>query len=408
MNSALFIKMLLTRLVRFKLKSLFMMLGIIISVTAVILVQTLGAEVRIKFNHFIHDTFPANAVYLSAGTGFMGGGQGAENLRMADVNAVVEGVSGIEQYDPMVFGSMSSVVGPQRRAYVSIVGTSEKNEVARNRSVSDGVYFSERDVREGRRVALIGTDAAQSLFGSESPIGQSVIYKNVTFEVIGLLNKAGADPHGRDLDNELHVPYTILKDKILTRDYISGVTFVLDESRLNDLDAVVRDMTAVMRRQHHLSDYEKNDFTVIHSGILMQMVAEVYRTFDIFLPSITAIAFLVSAIVILNIMLAVVKERTPEIGLRKALGATPGDLRLLISVEVLVLSIVGAIIGACIADIIIVVLRPTFARNFGIEDLQLSWPGVLVSVALATLSGLLGAALPASRASRLDPVAALA
>ena len=107
-------------------------------------------------------------------------------------------------------------------------------------------------------------------------------------------------------------------------------------------------------------------------------------------------------------MLAVVKERTPEIGLRKALGATPGDLRLLISVEVLVLSIVGAIIGACIADIIIVVLRPTFARNFGIEDLQLSWPGVLVSVALATLSGLLGAALPASRASRLDPVAALA
>lgn len=408
MNRSLFFRMALSRVLRFKLKSFFMAAGIIISVIAVILVQTIGANIKSKFATFIHDTYPANTVYLAAGNGFMGGGQGSENLKLTNVQAVLRSVEGIESWDPIVFAGMNNVTGDKASAYVSVMGHSEIAETARNRTVTEGVYFSEQDIQQARRVALIGEHAASTLFGNESPVGRNVFYNNVSLEVLGVLARAGVDPHGRDLDNELHLPYTLLKDKILGRNNISGVTFMIRQDRLAQLDTIADEITAVMRREHDLSEGTRNDFTVIHSGIMMKMVDKAYRTFDFFLPLITAIAFLVSAVLILAIMFAVVKERTREIGLRKALGATPASLRWLILGEVLVLSLLGALIGIVLAQITLELLQPMFARKFGIADLATSMPAIVVSVVLALLAGLLGALLPAQRAARMNPVAALA
>jgi putative ABC transport system permease protein len=288
------------------------------------------------------------------------------------------------------------------------MGHSEVAETARNRGVRDGVFFDADDIRQARRVALIGPHASKALFGDASPIGEKVFFNNVALEIIGELEPAGVDPHGRDLDNELRLPYTLLKDKILGRSYLSATTFVIADDRLGDLDGVAEEITQVMRRQHDLADGARNDFTVIHSGVMLRMVDKAYRTFDIFLPITVSVAFLASALLILGIMAAVVKERTREIGLRKALGAMPASLRWMIVAEVLVLSVIGTAIGTAIALATLLALEPMFASKFGIERLQPSLMAMVIAAGLALLSGFLGALLPANRAARMHPVAALA
>lgn len=408
MNRGIFFRMILLRLWRFKAKSTFMALGIVISVMAVIMVQTVGVNLRAKFTDFINSQYPSNTLLLAAGDGFMGGGQGSDRLMVGDAQAVANGVDGIAKWDPMIYTKSSEVRSGQNSAHISIMGHSEVGEDARNRSVDDGVFFSADDIRQARRVALIGKTASRALFGDESPVGQSVFYNNVSLEIIGELEEAGVDPHGRDLDNELHLPYTLLKDKILGRNSISGVTFVIAEERRGEIEAVAAEIVEVMRRQHELADNARNDFTVIHSGVMFQMVDKAYRTIDIFLPITVSVAFLVSAVLILGIMAAVVRERTREIGLRKALGATPSSLRWTIVAEVLTLSLIGAVIGIALALIALQALRPLFAAEFGIERMVLSLPAVLVAVVLALVTGLLGALLPANRAARMNPVTALA
>lgn len=408
MNREIFYRMILLRLWRFKVKSTFMALGIVISVMAVILVQTIGTNLRSRFHEFINGQYPSDTILLAAGDGFMGGGQGSDRLMLDDAKAVANAVDGIAKWDPLVYARTAEVRGGQSTSYIAIVGHSEVGEEARNRSVDDGVFFSADDVRQARRVALIGKTASKALFGSESPIGQTVFYNNVALEIIGELERAGVDPHGRDLDNELHLPYTLLKDKILGRNNISGVMFVVAEDRLDEIDAVAAEIVEVMRRQHDLVDGARNDFTVIHSGVMLQMVDKAYRTIDIFLPITVSVAFLVSAVLILGIMAAVVKERTREIGLRKALGATPSSLRWMIVAEVLTLSAIGAAIGIAIAIFGLQALAPVFASKFGIEHMVLSVPSIFVALALALVAGLLGALLPAHRAARMHPVAALA
>jgi putative ABC transport system permease protein len=408
MNREIFFRMILLRIWRFKAKSVFMALGIVISVMAVIMAQTVGVNLRAKFTDFIGDQYPSNTLLLAAGDGFMGGGQGSDRLMLEDAKAVANAVDGIEKWDPLVYTRSTEVRGGQNSAYVSIMGHSEVAEDARNRSVDDGVFFSSDDIRQARRVALIGKTAARALFGEDSAVGQTVFYNNVTLEIIGELERAGVDPHGRDLDNELHLPYTLLKDKILGRNNISGVMFVVAEERRDEIEAVAEEVVQVMRRQHDLADGARNDFTVIHSGVMLQMVDKAYRTIEIFLPITVSVAFLVSAVLILGIMAAVVKERTREIGLRKALGATPSSLRWTIVAEVLTLCVIGAGIGIAVAVIALKALTPLFASKFGIEHMALSFPSVFVAVALALVAGLLGALLPANRAARMHPVAALA
>lgn len=408
MNQEIFFRTILLRLWRFKAKSAFMALGIVISVMAVIMAQTVGVNLRAKFTDFINTQYPANTLLLAAGDGFMGGGQGSDRLMLSDVQAVANTVDGIVKWDPMVYTRSSEVRGPQNSSYISIVGHSEVAEETRSRSVDDGVYFSADDIRQARRVALIGKTGARALFGDESPVGQTVFYNNVTLEIIGELEKAGVDPHGRDLDNELHLPYTLLKDKILGRNNISGVTFVISEERRDEMEAVAEEIVQAMRREHDLVDGARNDFTVIHSGTMLKMVDKAYRTIEIFLPITVSVAFLVSALLIFGIMAAVVKERTREIGLRKALGATPSTLRLTIVAEVLMLSMIGAVIGIAAALLALWGLTPVFTSEFGIERMVLSMPSVIVAVVLALCSGLIGALLPASRAARMHPVEALA
>ena len=332
MNQALLLRTVLLRLSRYKLKTLFMGLGIMVSVAATVLLQTAVGSVRQAFSTFIERAYPADSVVLMAGNGFMGGGEGSRNLKLADVQTVANTL-GVTEWDPVVYAGSRDIARAGRSARVSVVGYSEKAESVRRRSPESGEFFSPDDVRGRANVALIGATTAEKLFAGESPLGAQLFIDNVPFEVKGVLEKIGVDPHGNDQDDTIFVPYTTLMDKMLRRDFISGATFVIaDRSRA---DAVAKEIAGIVRERHQIGQGQDDDFSVITPVLMNSMLDKAFATFNLFVPLIGGTAFLISTIVILSIMQISIKGRISEIGLRKALGARPRDLQIQIVLEVL-------------------------------------------------------------------------
>jgi len=408
MNLELLTKTVGLQLRRNKMKSFFMMLGIIISVAALVLVQTIGENIANKFHSFISETYPANTVYLAAGNGDMGGGKGSENLKLSDINAVVNSVSGIVNHDLVVNGGIQNLSSSGHNINTMVTGVSEFVGQAKNRDVVEGRMITANDVQKKHQVAMIGSTTAEELFPNESPLDQIVFYNNVSFEIIGVLESIGADPHGNDADNTFQVPHTTLLSKILKRDYYTGATFILENYDPTSLDEFVNEVSNVVRERHFISDTADNDFSLVSPKFLYELVDGVFNKFDIFIPVLSFVVFLIAGVVMVNIMLTVIKERTSEIGLRKALGARPGDIRLQIFLEMLIVCIVGALVGVILANIILTFLQPIFENKFGIPQLERSSITNLVALVAAMVCGMLSAIIPTQRAVRMNPVTALA
>lgn len=405
MNYSLLVQMILSRLARYKAKTALMALGIIVSVLATVLVQTAGGGFRSAFSSFIERAYPANSIWLLSGSGLMGGKQNRNNLRVADVETIVGSLDEIKDWDPLVQAGARDVKHEDKSANIPIVGVSEKAAEIRRRGSSDGDFFTEEDMRGRAHVALIGATTARKLFPGESPLGAQIFIDNVPFTVKGILEPMGVDPHGGDQDNMIQLPYTTLMEQMLRIDYISGVTFeVKDRSRA---DATAEQIGKIMRERHQIADGQEDDFSVVTPVLVRSMVDKSFRIFSIFIPLIAGTAFLISGLVILGGMLITIKERTPEIGLRKALGARPFDLQIEILIEVMLVCVIASVIGLVLAQCILVAIEPALAAKFGVKNM-ISSPTTLISgVLVATVTGLVGAWLPARRAARLDPVQAL-
>lgn len=405
MNYSILVDLLFKRLTRYKLKAFIMMLGIIISVLATVLVQAAGETVKETFLAFIQKTYASNSVLLVAGSGPMGGGAGRTKLRLEDVQTLVNSVSGITTWDPAIGAGMRDVKNQSNHVQVSVTGFSHNAPDVRGRSVQEGAFFSEDDIRRNARVALLGFKTANALFGDESPIGQTLFIDNLAFEVKGILDAEGVDPHGGDRDKEIQIPYSTLMQQMMKVDYISSVTFIVDDQ--DRVDAIKAEIIDVMRQQHQLSEGQEDDFSVITPDLMKQMVNKTFNVFDIFLPVTSGIAFFISAIVILNVMLINIKERTPEIGLRKALGARPNDLKLQFLSEIVLITLIGAVIGLLLALVTLHFVSPIFKASFGATDLSPSAGMITFSLICAIIVGVAAGYIPAKRAAKLHPVEAL-
>lgn len=405
MNRPLLLRMILLRLGRFKMKTFLMSLGIAVSVLATVLIQTAGDGFRSTFSAFIERTYPANNIVLVAGSGVMGGAAGRSNLRLQDVAAVVGLINDIEAWDPIVRGGNRDVKNAGNNVRVNVMGYSDKAPNVNGRGVQEGESFSAADVASRARVALLGSTTANVLFPDESPVGAQLFIDNIPFKVQGVLESVGVDPHGGDQDDTIHVPYTTLLDQMLRVDYIAGVTLrVRDRERV---EAVSQDIVRIMRERHHIGTGQPDDFSVITPVFMRDMLERSLRTFNVFVPLIAGTAFLVSGLVILSIMLISIKERTPEIGLRKALGARPGDLQIQIILEVLLVAAVASLIGVLGALLASNALAPVLATKFGVQHLAPSFAALSWAICAALVTALIGGVLPARRAARLNPVEAL-
>ena len=389
---------------RHRLRTFFMMLGTFVGVLTLTVVMAIGQGTRDVVMANIERMFAGNSILLSAGGGGMMGGPGADGptttLMEKDLEEIRASVPGIKVYDPMILAMSREVVYQGNSSNVRVLGHSENHEEVWNRGVSRGAFFGEAEVRSSGRVALIGETLARDLFQGADPIGLQLRIGTVPFEVIGVLDSMGIDPHGWDRDNEAIIPYTTMMRRVMNIDYVQSAKIMVMEGA--DLDAPVAAIEALLRERHALAADELNDFSMITPVQVREMVASMNRVFTLFLPLLAAVSLFIGGIVVANLMLMGVNQRRSEIGLRKAVGARGRDIWLQFLLESSLVTAAGGVLALLVGAVGLGIIGGSME---GVRVMP--WEAVTLGLGAAVLVGLLAGVFPARRAAALDPVTTL-
>jgi putative ABC transport system permease protein len=318
-----------------------------------------------------------------------------------DAIALAEQVPLIDKVAPQL-NSSTLVSYRDRNVSTLVYGTTPDILPVRDFDVASGRFLSDLDIRRQQQVVAIGSDLADRLFGDTNPIGQSVRIDNLSFEVIGVMQPKGAT-FGTNLDETAFIPLTTMSNRLVGRTSPYGLTVTFINVAVRDetqMDMVRFQVENLLRQRHNITD--ENDFTVSSQKDIQERTAAITGALTALLATVASISLLVGGIGITNIMLVSVTERTPEIGLRKAIGASPRDILLQFTIEATILAVAGGIVGVTVGGGCIVLVSSVTSFNAGIS---------LTSVVIATgVSGALGlffGIVPAQRAAKLDPIVAL-
>jgi len=403
MNRRLLVLSTLRRLSRYKARSIFMGLGIVVGVIATVVLLSLEVRLKDRFRSFLAEAYPSDGIVLFAGSGPMGE-PARRNLSIDDVEAIAAR-TGLVEWDPLVVTDTREVRGPAGVVPIALVGSSERAARVRRRGVTAGRFLDASDVASRARVALVGATAAEKLVPGTSPIGERVFVDGIGFEIVGVLERRGADPHGNDQDDTLVVPYTTMQESMVRTTAIAGAMFrVPDRTRV---EALSREMVEFLRSEHGIAPGQADDFSVFTSARMQGIFRRVFRTVELFAPALSATLFLISALVVLALQQIGVESRRREIGLRRAIGARQRDIRSQFVVEALAVSAIAALVGLLLAEAVVVLMAPLAAREFGMTAVSVLPIARPVAFGAALATGLVGALRPARRAARLDPIAAL-
>ncbi|MFZ5637351.1 MAG: ABC transporter permease [Pseudomonadota bacterium] len=405
MNAALLLRMAVSRLLRFRLQTILMSVGIVISVCATVLVAIALVNTRDRFTVYFGRIYPTDSIMLATESGDANWTNDGERLTIKDIETIRASITEIVDWDPLVFGGQRVVkIGPNATTAL-IIGNSERAERIRDRSVSEGEYFTEADVRTRARVVLLGSSIAAVLFPDGSPIGQQVSIDGISFTVKGVLDRIGLDPHGNDQDDVIQIPYTTLMEQVMKVDAITSATLVLsDPGRMKD---VAERVSAVLHEIHPYDAAHGESFHIVTPVDIQQRLDESFSTIKRFVALASAIGFALSGIVIAMVMVMSVKSRTSEIGLRKALGARARDVHWQLTIEAVVVVAAASLFGLLLAKAIIVASAPYLAERFGLVMSRAPFPILAATILAAVVTAVLSALLVARRAAKLDPVVAL-
>jgi putative ABC transport system permease protein len=386
---------------RYRLRSTFVMLGSLVGVAALTLVVSVAQGVQVKVLNTVGLMLgDSSLLVISGGSRIMGSPRaGASRLTIDDLTAVADELDEIAAWDPQQ--DLSSVVRYRdTTSTVRVLGQSERGQRVWARAVARGQYFDEAAVRAAARVAVIGATVARTLFGDEDPLEAGIRIGAVPFRVIGVLQPLGTDMHGMDRDNEIIVPISTLMRRVTNVDTIAAARLLVKNPDRED--TVARDVGRILRTRHALVSDEPDDFRIVTTVEVRNMVTWIRRVLFLFVPMVAGVVLLVAGIVAATLMLSSVNERVAEIGLRRAIGARPEDIRLQFATETAVTILTGGVGG---------LLLGYAGARFVAERLQLgatfSWEAVLVGIVATASTGLLAGVLPARRAAQLQPAEAL-
>ena len=396
------IKMALDGMVSNKLRTFLTLLGIIIGVGAVIAMVSLGFGVKESIKDNI-SKLGSNLLMVSAGgrtaTGArLAAGEGA-HLTFDDMLAIEKQVDGIAGISASVNSSYQLVAGNQNWTS-RVEGTTPSNFEIQNYELEDGRLFTERDMNSRARVAVIGKTVADNLFPGDDPVGQIMRIKKAPFQVIGVLKPKGSSGMGQDQDDTVMSPLTTAQNRMMGITHVQRITVQAEnENVINDVQAEVEQ---VLRTRHKIKDGDYDDFTISNMAAIMDTMMATANSITLLLGCIAAISLLVGGIGIMNIMLVSVTERTREIGIRKALGATYNNILLQFLIEAMVIGVVGGFLGVVIGVI----------ASYGISTIAgwntvISWWAIVVAVVFSVGIGLFFGIYPARKAALLDPIDAL-
>jgi len=402
MNPREIIRVALRALARNKLRTILTMLGIIIGVGAVICTVAIGQGASEQVQQQIQ-SLGTNVIMVFAGSVNTGGvrmGNGAtKTLTADDAQAVLQHVQGVTSISPIVQASVQAVNGNENWL-TRATGSSQDFPQIRNWPVVSGSFFSQRDVDMASDVCVIGKTVATQLFGDQDPVGQMIRVQNLPFRILGILQEKGQSSSGQDQDDILFMPYTTVQKKISG---ISWIQMMMVATASQDLNPSVQNgIAALLRQRHHLRTGEDDDFIIRNPSEMAQTAAATANTMTLLLGTVGAVSLVVGGIGIMNIMLVSVTERTREIGVRMAVGATEGNVKWQFLSEALVLSSLGGLIGIAVG-----MLASALISN------SLGWPtlvsklSIFVAVVFSALVGISFGFYPALKAAQLNPIEAL-
>ncbi|HRU71399.1 MAG TPA: ABC transporter permease [Kiritimatiellia bacterium] len=396
------LKVALRAIFRNKTRSLLTALGIIVGIAAVIAVVAIGQGAQAMMIKEI-SSIGNNIIMVFPGSrtqgGVHGGSGSSQTLTAEDGERIAHDLAHLVRAVTPVVRTGAQVIYQENNWSTQVQGVSTAFPEVRNWNAEDGVFFTEADQRAGARVCVLGATVVDNLFAGASPVGQTIRIRNMPFRVLGVMARKGSNTMGNDQDDVILAPYTTVK-RVLQNSIFNNVNMLMISLHsLDDINEAKTEVGSLLRQRHKLAPHAPDDFSTIDMTEITNTIGSMTKLMTLLLTVVASISLLVGGIGIMNIMLVSVTERTREIGLRMAIGATPSDILLQFIAEAMALSVVGGLLG--------VVLGTSGARLVG--QLQ-QWP-ILITESSVAVAFLFSAAVgmffgfyPALRASRLNPI----
>ncbi len=396
------VKMAVKTLTANKLRSTLTMLGIIIGNASVITMVGVGQGAQ-RYASEQFESLGPNVLFVIPGSS-----ESRNNTLSTPRNLTLEDAKAIAAQVPTVSGvapqlqTQQTVVYSNRSTNALVLGTTPDFSSVRTFDVAEGRFISDLDVQRGTRSVALGSDLARSLFGASDPLGQTIRIKDISFQVIGVMESKGAFL-GNNQDDVAYIPLSTMSDQITgnTSPYGTEITFISIAARNEQsVGAAQFQVTNLLRLRHKIVD--EDDFTVRTQKDALEIVGNVTGALTIMLAAIAGISLFVGGIGIMNIMLVSVRERTQEIGLRKAIGASQDDILVQFIIEATILAALGGAIGTLIG-----VGGVTLVSAVSPLKASVSPAAVLMAVGVSSGIGLFFGVVPARQAAKLDPIVAL-
>jgi len=396
-----------------KMRSALTMLGIVIGIASVIILMSIGQSAQDLILGQVK-SIGSNLIIIMPGAPANGkfsapaSSQGIviTSLKQRDVDSL-QREPAVDLAVPEIRGQAEVVYGNNNATESYVGSTADFFVISNLAKVSSGQTFSKGDVDSGNHVVVIGPDLAKTLFGSNvDPVNKTIRVKNVSFRVVGVLEKGGTGAFGVDIGNIIVMPITVAQKQLLGVTYFNVIIVQANDNY--DISFVKSRISFALRQNHGITDPNKDDFGIQTQADILSILGTITSVLTLFLAAIASISLIVGGIGIMNIMLVSVTERTREIGLRKAVGATDGDILQQFLIESVLLTLLGGIIGIIIGAAMVGLTYFIISTFFSI-GWTFAFPisAVVLGISVSGIAGIAFGIYPARQAGKKNPIDAL-
>ncbi|MBR3477552.1 MAG: ABC transporter permease [Bacteroidaceae bacterium] len=384
-----------------KLRSFLSMLGIIIGVGAVITMMSIGQGSKESIREELAKQ-GTNLLTIRPGADMRGGVRRdpaqMQTLKPADYEAIMAEKKYVTYVSPEV-NSSGQVIYGNNNTTSTIYGESTDYLKIKQWDVQDGDFFTEEDVRKSAKVCVVGKTIVDELFNGGDPIGKNIRFRSIPMKVIGVLKSKGYNSWGMDQDNVIIAPYTCVMKRISAQTYYGSIvcSAITEEMSEHAID----ELTDILRRSHKIKEGAVDDFTIRSQAEMMETMSNTMDTVTMILGIAAGFSLLIAGIGIMNIMLVSVTERTKEIGLRMAVGATGFVISVQFLIESILISLTGGIFGVLLG-----VGASSLLPKMGMPSIVPAW-SIFLSFGVCVVIGVLFGYIPARKAANMDPIDAI-
>ena len=390
-----------------KVRSGLTILGIVIGISSVIAMVSIGAGASSSITSRI-TSLGSNLIQISPGAqrtqgfGVSGGRGNAKTLTQEDADAIASGVENVQAVATAVSGRYQ-VTAKGTNTNTSVYGVTPSYADIRNITVSDGTFVTDSQNESAQKVAVLGPTTMTDLFGDSASapdaIGQTVRVNGMEFKVIGVTESKGTSGFTNQ-DDMIYIPVKTAQRFLSGNQYVSNIS--VQASTADSMTQVQEDLTTLLLARHKIADADSADFSVQNQSDILSTASSITSTLTYLLAAIGGISLLVGGIGIMNMMLTTVTERTREIGLRKAIGAKPTDISLQFLAEAVALTLIGGVVGIMLGWLIAFVVNA-----LGLVTTSVSLSSIALAFGVSAATGILFGYYPARKAARMNPIEAL-